>query len=250
MIDRLTSAGSSVRLNWGELESMVGELPASASKHRAWWSGDRSHVNAWQAAGFALTELQLGETVTFTRATGDKGLSANVDVVTGLDPSSTIEGRLKDTDGVDLVLVTCVKSKLEVPAPAKDLYISTLFTRQRAYAEVKGVPWFILSAEHGLVAPDEWLAPYERYLPDTPATYRDAWGRWVSERLELLAGSLQNQVIEIHAGSAYVDALSLHLVAKGAVLRNPLKGLSMGQRLGWYASRRADTEKGEGVRPH
>ena len=80
------------------------------------------------------------------------------------------------TGRADLLLVTCVKSKLTVPAAAKDLYVSPLFTRQRAYAENRGLPWFILSAEHGLVAPEEWLAPYERYLPDTPAAYRAAWG--------------------------------------------------------------------------
>jgi hypothetical protein len=51
------------------------------------------------------------------------------------------------------------------PRP-KDLCISALFRKERAYTARAAVPWFILSAEHGLVAPDEWLAPYERYLAD------------------------------------------------------------------------------------
>ncbi|WKW98892.1 MULTISPECIES: DUF6884 domain-containing protein [Rhodococcus] len=140
------------------------------------------------------------------------------------------------TGRADLLLVTCVKSKLKVPAAAKDLYVSALFTRQRAYAESRGLPWFILSAEHGLVAPEEWLAPYERYLPDTPAAYRAAWGRWVAERLDLLGGPLPGTVVEIHAGAPYVQALSPHLVAKGASVVTPLDGLSLGQRLGWYAA--------------
>jgi len=71
------------------------------------------------------------------------------------------------TGEVHIVLVACVKSKGTRPAAAKDLYISALFRKERAYAECAGVPSFILSAEHGLVAPDEWLAPYERYLADT-----------------------------------------------------------------------------------
>jgi hypothetical protein len=58
-----------------------------------------------------------------------------------------------------------------------------LFQRERRYAEAQQVPWFILSAEQGLVAPDDWLAPSERYLPQTPAAYRSAWGRWVTQRL-------------------------------------------------------------------
>jgi hypothetical protein len=101
----------------------------------------------------------------------------------------------------DVVLVTCVKTKGPVPAVAKELYVSPLFQKQRAYAERTGLPWFILSAEHGLVGPDEWLAPYERYLPDCPPSYRRAWAQWVAARLELLQGSLRGVAIEIHASS-------------------------------------------------
>ncbi|USI91689.1 DUF6884 domain-containing protein [Rhodococcus pyridinivorans] len=232
LIERLAAAKSSVRLNWDELVSLVGDLPPSATKHRTWWSGDRPHVKAWRAAGFMLDELRLGEAVTFICAVEDENSWLGVEAPDALRAAE----RAENTAVADLVLVTCVKSKLEVPAAAKDLYISPLFTRQRAYAEIAGVPWFILSAEYGLVAPDEWLAPYERYLPDTPAAYRAAWGQWVVERLDLLAGPLHGKVVELHAGSAYVNAVSAHLVAKGALVRTPLDGLSMGQRLAWYHS--------------
>lgn len=140
------------------------------------------------------------------------------------------------TREVHIVLVACGKSKRTRPAAAKDLYISALFRKERAYAESAGVPWFILSAEHGLVAPDEWLAPYERYLADTPASYRSAWGDWVAARLDLLAGPLSNEAIEIHAGSKYLDALRPQLERLGARVFDPLHGLSMGQRLAWYGS--------------
>jgi hypothetical protein len=46
---------------------LVGGLPPSATKHRAWWSGDRPHVNAWRLAGFTVTNLVPGREVTFTR---------------------------------------------------------------------------------------------------------------------------------------------------------------------------------------
>lgn len=232
LIERLTAAKSSVRLNWDELELMVGALPPSARKYRTWWSGDRSHVNAWRAAGFTLGELRLGQTVTFIPVGEDENIRRDVEVPAP-EMASVIE-HAEDLRVAHLVLVTCVKSKLEVPAAAKELYISPLFTRQRAYAESAGVPWFILSAEYGLIAPDDWVAPYERYLPDTPTAYRAAWGKWVVERLDLLAGPLHGKVVEIHAGSAYVSAVSAHLVAKGAILRTPLNGLGVGQRLAWY----------------
>ncbi|WP_333890172.1 DUF6884 domain-containing protein [Mycolicibacterium gadium] len=134
----------------------------------------------------------------------------------------------------DIILVTCVKSKAVRPSAAKDLYTSALFKKQRAYAEKARVPWFILSAEHGLVAPDEWLAPYERYLPETPASYRAAWGTWVAERLELLAGPLVDKTIEIHAGSTYLDTVRPELEKRGARVLDPLQGLQMGPRLAWY----------------
>jgi hypothetical protein len=127
-------------------------------------------------------------------------------------------------NGAEILLVTCVKSKLTRPAAAKDLYVSELFKRERRYAEGRGLPWFILSAEHGLVGPDEWLAPYERYLSDTPPSYRAAWGPWVAERLDLLMGPLAGTSIEIHAGEAYLAALADHLMAKGAKLLTPSRG--------------------------
>ena len=135
---------------------------------------------------------------------------------------------------VHVVLVTCVKSKGTRPAAAKDLYTSALFRKERAYAESTGVPWFILSAEHGLVAPDEWLSPYERYLADTTASYRSAWGSWVAARLELLIGPLRDKVVEVHAGATYLDALRAELERLGARVLDPLHGLQMGQRLAWY----------------
>jgi hypothetical protein len=259
----------SVRYSWAELDALVGGLPPSAARHRAWWSGDRSHVNAWRHSGFAVSDLVLGDSVTFVRVSarhrtgeGGNGRPANPsspassDLITGAPTSSSVGTRAADVhtakepdldgsadrveassvgaEAASVLLVTCVKAKATHPAAARDLYVSTLFRKQRAYAEHRGLPWFILSAEHGLVAPEEWLAPYERYLPDTPRSFRDAWGNWVTERLELLIGDLRGRVIETHASDAYVQSLRAPMAAKGAALVEPLVGLAMGQRLAWY----------------
>jgi len=144
----------------------------------------------------------------------------------------------------DILLVTCVKTKAEVPSAAKDLYRSPLFVKQRTYAERLGVPWFILSAEFGLVCPDDWLAPYERYLPDTPPEYRAAWGAWVVERLALLHGSLRDVTVEIHASAEYLAAIGPLLLSKGAAIVEPLAGLQFGQRLAWYDGRTLGSNEG------
>lgn len=141
------------------------------------------------------------------------------------------------TPKADVVLVGCVKTKLVHGARAKDLYVSDYFTKMRSYAEAIGQPWFILSAEHGLVVPDEWLEPYERYLPDTTREYRHDWGRRVAAQLEQAVGPLAGLVIEIHAGAAYVNAVREALQATGGIVTDQLEGLSFGRRLAWYLER-------------
>lgn len=135
----------------------------------------------------------------------------------------------------DVTLVSCVKSKLQRGAPAKDLYTSDYFAKMRAYAESTGVPWFILSAEHGLVNPDAWLEPYDCYLPETTREYRRAWGQKVSMQLQEALGSLDGLVIEVHAGAAYAESAATALRPLGAVIVDRLKGLSFGRRLSWYS---------------
>ena len=85
-----------------------------------------------------------------------------------------------------------------------------------------------------MVGPDEWLSPYERHLADTTTAFRLAWGSWVAARLELLVGSIDGKVVEIHAGAIYLDAARSELERLGALVVDPLHGLQLGQRLAWY----------------
>ncbi|MCE0488131.1 DUF6884 domain-containing protein [Ornithinimicrobium sediminis] len=134
----------------------------------------------------------------------------------------------------DVVLVGCVRSKRSDGAPAKDLYTSDYFAKMRAYAATSGLPWFILSAEHGLVRPDAWLEPYDCYLPDMDQTYRHDWGQKVATHLQRAIGPLGGVVIDIHAGAAYVKPVETAVGPLGAVVTDQLKGLSFGRRLAWY----------------
>src|SRR6266545_8383566 len=72
-------------------------------------------------------------------------------------------------------LVSCVSKKRTNPSPARDLYISDWFLKARDYVESTHSPWFILSAEYGLVSPDQVLAPYERTLNTMSKAERNAW---------------------------------------------------------------------------
>lgn len=231
----LNSVPSEITLTWPELDAIVGGVPASAAKHRPWWSGDRPHVRSWKSAGFEFTNLQMGSQVTFVRS-GSRSEVATANSRTTLARSKPVTVEQNDTEliAADIVLVSCVKTKRPESAAAKDLYISALFRKERSYAEGSGVPWYILSAEHGLVTPEQWLAPYERYLPDESSRYRESWGVKVVDDLEQIEGPLEGKVIEIHAGIVYLEAIQSHLQSRGVVIVEPLRGLPMGKRLQWY----------------
>jgi hypothetical protein len=91
--------------------------------------------------------------------------------------------------------------------PARDLYISPLFRAARAYAERRYGPerWFILSARHGLVRPDQLLAPYDLSLRQLTPTERAAWGDRVA--IELTDRFPAGTVLWFHAGALYRAAI-------------------------------------------
>lgn len=138
-------------------------------------------------------------------------------------------------EGPDIYLVGCAKSKLDHSSSARDLYTSPLFRLRRDWAEQSGKPWFILSALHGLLLPEELVAPYDCYLPHESTAYRLAWGRRVLARLDELAVPLAHARVEIHAGSVYVEPIERGLIDRGAQVRKPLAGLRHGEWYRWYA---------------
>lgn len=176
-----------------------------------------------QNLGFTIGGGREGTTATQTPQRGPVGAKR-----------ASVPDTLTSARPADVVLVGCVKTKLSHGAPAKELYVSDYFAKMRTYAEASGRPWFILSAEHGLVSPDEWLEPYERYLPDTSRDYRRAWGMKVAQQLEQAVGSLSSLVVDIHAGAAYVESVEEALTPRGAQVLDQLSGLSFGRRLSWY----------------
>jgi len=135
----------------------------------------------------------------------------------------------------DLVLVEDSRQQGSEPAAAAELFTGDVFRRARAYAKASGAPWFILSAEYGLLAPDQVVAPYDRSMATAPTAYREAWGPWVLARLETMAGSVRRMRIEMHAVSqAASEGLRRQLLGNGATVLEPLRGLSVQDRIAWY----------------
>lgn len=144
-------------------------------------------------------------------------------------------------EGAAAIVLGCVKRKRAVGSPAADLYRSPLWERRRRYAEASGLPWFIFSARHGLICPDERIEPYDVAMRDVPGRARRILGEQAAQRLQADVGPLAGRLVEVHAGALYVDALREPVERRGGSIVVPTAGLGIGQQLRWYRAVTAPT---------
>lgn len=136
--------------------------------------------------------------------------------------------------GHRVALVSCVKSKANSARPARDLYTSPLFAGMRRYAEQNADDWFILSAEHGLLRPEQVVAPYEKTLKTMRRVERLAWANRVGK--ELLAALKPSTTVIILAGQDYSQNIIPILEDRGFMIEVPMGKLKFGLRLRWLKS--------------
>jgi len=130
---------------------------------------------------------------------------------------------------IRIALVSCVKAKRTSASAARDLYTSPLFRGLRGYAEANATDWYILSAEHGLLRPDQIVAPYERTLNKMSKGDRVAWAKGVqTQLLEVLPDGAE---VILLAGVRYREGVSAFLRERGFSVSVPLDGLTMGRQL-------------------
>lgn len=239
---------ASTVLSFQQIERILGHsLPASARRHVAFWSNTSGYSFAWRDAGREVSRrgLQPEQIRFLQRYVVSDALRAQFEAPPlhiAVETSGVRSGMIGHPSGagveqdVDVLLLGCVNLKASSPQMARDLYVSDLFGKRRGYAEQRGLPWFVLSAKHGLLRPDELVAPYDVELEAQPASYRSAWGAWVTERLRHELGALEGLRLEVHAGDAYAQALVEPCAAAGATLIRPLQGLRQGEQLAWYLS--------------
>jgi len=131
-------------------------------------------------------------------------------------------------------LVSCVGQKLESAAKAKDLYVSDWFTKARRYVERACSPWFILSAEYGLVDPESTISPYEKTLNTMGIAARREWAKRVVAQMKLELPSCYE--IVVFAGARYREFLMDYLKGRARRVRVPLEGLRIGEQLSWLTT--------------
>lgn len=137
-----------------------------------------------------------------------------------------------------LYLVSCVKTKRSEPGEAKDLYISDWFRKARAYVELRGCPWRILSAKYSAVHPATAIEPYEKTLNAMPAARRRAWGSSVLAELEPALADVDTVVFL--AGARYREHLEPSLRQRSLRIIVPMQGLTQGRQLSWLDERLSD----------
>jgi hypothetical protein len=142
-----------------------------------------------------------------------------------------------ETDTVGLV--GCASQKLRRPAPARDLYVSQLFRKASAYAEQTCDRWYILSAKHGLIHPDQVLEPYDAKLGTNPRTSPPIhqWAATVREQLTAELAGIENVKLIAVAGQQYRYAV----YGGPWEYEVPMQGLGIGRQLGWLTAQLSAT---------
>lgn len=131
--------------------------------------------------------------------------------------------RSREQAQLPIVVVACCATKLDHVAEARDLYVSDLFKKARAYAELQGDSWLILSAKHGIVQPGKVIEPYDEFLCDKSPREFAAW-------IELVRKQWWNgerRPVVLLAGAAYRTAF------EGIEHTAPMARMGIGQQKQW-----------------
>ncbi|TQN42181.1 hypothetical protein FHU33_1575 [Blastococcus colisei] len=122
-----------------------------------------------------------------------------------------------------LVLIGSSGATTAEPMPVARLFSSPGFVRARDAAVRARLPWFVLSAKHGLLDAGDVVGPYDVQIGDQSAGYRTAWGEWVVAQLAERV-RLDGVTVEVHGGVDFAQPLRQPLARRGAALELPLPG--------------------------
>ncbi len=110
-----------------------------------------------------------------------------------------------------IILIACVKEKRTVACAAKALYQGELFASWLEYVQKEQADqWFILSGKHGLLLPDEVIAPYDVNLNTQPESVQKAWAKHVLHRLDQYC-DLEQDEFHIICNPTYYRDLVPHI---------------------------------------
>lgn len=130
-----------------------------------------------------------------------------------------------------ICLVACTSKKALYPTVAKDLYRSPLFEGAKNFAEKRCDSWFIISAKHGLLLPDDNMVPYDESLTQVTESDRLAWAEKVHTQISKLIKSPAK--IIFLAGDKYRSYLQKFFEQDGHITKAPMSELGIGRQVEW-----------------
>lgn len=146
---------------------------------------------------------------------------------------SRSNGRQEMESGKSIVLISCVSMKLNRAAMARDLYVSSLFRKNLAYAEsLQPDAVFVLSAKHGLLRMNDVVEPYDLTLNKMGVGEMKAWAKGVLEQLKRCTNIERDRFIFL-AGERYRRFL-VPAIRRAEV---PMLGMTIGRQLQFLNSR-------------
>ncbi|WP_158666128.1 DUF6884 domain-containing protein [Pseudomonas sp. SWI36] len=105
-----------------------------------------------------------------------------------------------------IFVIGCGRHKRKSPTPAKDLYTSDRFKRSKSIAKNIGSSFFVLSAKHGLLQPNQLVEPYD---VDIGTLDPDTKKQWATEVLQALSELNNGAKVILLAESNYAHPLLL-----------------------------------------
>lgn len=137
-----------------------------------------------------------------------------------------------------IVFLSCCKSKLDHPAPARELYTGALFRKALAYAEkvLKADAVRIFSAKYGMVHPDQVIEPYALVMFNQGTIREEGIGMTQAQRAEWYRITIP-KAVELTAGASRIVYLCNKHYRKGMPVGEvPMDGKVFGQCLQWLTS--------------
>lgn len=151
-----------------------------------------------------------------------------------------------NTTSQRIALVGCGSAKVELEEgetiAAKDLYTSNYFQLKREYAEECCDEWYILSAKHGLLDPDEQIETYDASLSTRSDAYigyaeADNWAVTTSDAIKWDASNRDDDIeYVVLAGEDYAEHIEVTLESIEADASFPFRSDDIGgfgDQMGW-----------------
>mgnify|MGYP003399066231 CR=1 FL=1 len=135
--------------------------------------------------------------------------------------------------GNHIVLIQCSATKLDRPAKARDMYVSTLFKHSLRYAEsLKPDKIYVLSGKYGLLHLDDYIEPYNVFIGDMDMISQHNWAKGVVESLKKEC-DVDNDDFTLLCGVKYRRFIMRYLKNT----RVPMTGIGIGEQLRFLKDR-------------